>query len=99
MSNKINERAVKLMEESSQVLIRKGQDYSGGVVNEFDYFKFGVPGLDMLHTKVLRYASLMTQDKGPEFESISDTLMDLGNYAFRTAAFLKLKEEEDDKSN
>ena len=91
----IHERAAELLAENSQLLMDKGQDYGGGeLVDPMDYYKFEMdnPNLQILHTKVLRYASLTSQTGNPKFESVEDTLKDIMNYAALAIAVLERKQ-------
>ena len=79
----LNEVAELWLDKCKVVLRKKGQDYTGGQkVSPYDYFKFeeDCPNLKVLHTKVLRYASITSQDN-VNYESVEDTLMDIINYA------------------
>ena len=68
---------------ANDILRKKSEDY--GTVGDYAkkrYFPFGHKSyVQMIHTKVQRLIALVTQEGGPNFESLDDTLLDLINYA------------------
>lgn len=94
--SKLNPRAIEILEEQKSILIKKGEDYQNknSLVTDEDYFRWDVvPGMTMLQTKILRYASVMEKGKDANFESAEDSLRDLINYAARTIAYIEMKNE------
>ena len=97
MTKTVHARAAELLAQNAELLEKKGQDYGGGdLVDPMDYYKFEKkhPNLQILHTKVLRYASLSSQDSDGNFESVEDTLKDIMNYAALAIAVLEKGKDE-----
>ena len=78
--------------DAAMLCARKSADYNQGMghlnmhtVDRSSYFPFGdVSYAQMLHTKVLRFMSLVQKQLGggdPEFEGLRDTALDIINYA------------------
>ena len=82
-----------ILQECLELRQRKAKDYMAGNKSMADYYPFGSKSyLTMLNTKMQRLFALeASADLGniPNFESMSDTLVDLINYASFFAAYLK----------
>jgi hypothetical protein len=82
--------AIDIMKEAIELKERKSKDYQGSQFTEEDYFPFGnLSFIHMLHTKMLRIRSVAEQDGKQNFESLSDSLIDLINYAAMMAAYVE----------
>ena len=81
-------RAIEILAECAETMESKSQDYNSNV-DDKDYYQWdSIPGMTMMHTKLLRYASVMQQEE-INHESAEDSLKDLINYAARTAAYIE----------
>ena len=70
-----------------ELIAKKGQDYNTGV-QLADYFPFGrVSYVQMIHLKATRLRSLIEATKGPNFDSVQDTLQDLLAYTVFMLAY------------
>ena len=78
--------------KAALLVIKKSQDYNQGMglddihnTDRTQYFPFGaVSYAQMLHTKALRFNSLVKKDmngEAPNFEGLTDTALDIINYA------------------
>ena len=96
--NTLNARATTILHDCADLLRSKGEDYSGGSIDELDYFKFqhDTPHFDVLWSKILRYKSILDQGDEMNFDNARDTLMDIVNYAARAHAYMDLYWIEDD---
>ena len=91
----LNDRAKEILEEQKEVLDRKGKDYTNpnSSVCDADHFRWdAIPGMVLMNTKLLRYASVMEGGNDPNHEGATDSLRDLINYAARTLAYLETQE-------
>jgi hypothetical protein len=81
--------AIDIMKEAIELKERKSKDYQGSQFTEDDYFPFGHHSyIHMLHTKMLRIRSVAEQDGSQNFESLTDSLIDMVNYASMYAAWV-----------
>jgi hypothetical protein len=81
--------AIDIMKEAIELKERKSKDYQGSQFTEEDYFPFGHHSyIHMLHTKMLRIRSVAEQDGSQNFESLTDSLIDMINYASMYAAWV-----------
>lgn len=93
--------AIDMMQEAIELKKRKSEDYQGSQFTEEDYFPFGhLSFIHMLHTKLLRIRSVAEQQGEQNFESLSDSLIDMINYSAMYAAWvenekLRKKDKED----
>ena len=79
-----------LIQPAMDVVVKKHQDYNRGGVTLESYFPFGLKSyVQMLHVKNQRLLSLASNNAAPTNEAITDTLLDMINYAVFTLAFLK----------
>jgi len=84
-----------LVQPALDLVVKKHEDYNGGIVQLQDYFPFGdISYIQMLHVKTTRLVSLGQQmqadpNMAPNYESIEETLYDLINYAVFYLAWLK----------
>lgn len=82
--------AIDIMKEAIELKERKSKDYQGSQFTEDDYFPFGHHSyIHMLHTKMLRIRSVAEQDGSQNFESLTDSLIDMINYAGMYAAWVE----------
>mgnify|MGYP003643873178 CR=1 FL=1 len=82
--------ATDIMKAAIELKEQKSKDYQGAQFTEEDYFPFGnLSFIHMLHTKMLRIRSVAEQDGKQNFESLSDSLIDLINYAAMMAAYVE----------
>lgn len=85
--------------EAQLLCIRKADDYRNGAGHKSDagldvYFPFGlVSYVQMLHTKTQRLISLTRKEGSTNFESVTDTALDLINYASFLADWLDRKDQ------
>lgn len=85
--------AIDIMKEAIELKERKSKDYQGSQFTEEDYFPFGHQSyIHMLHTKMLRIRSVAEQGGSQNFESLSDSLVDLINYSAMYAAWVDNKD-------
>ena len=81
--------AIDILEQAAELKRRKSQDYQGSQFTEQDYFPFGhLSYIHMMHTKMLRIRSVAEQDN-TNFESLTDSLIDMINYAAMYAAWVE----------
>ena len=86
--------AIDIMNRAIDLKIEKSKDYQGSQFTESDYFPFGhLSFIHMLHTKMLRVRSVAEQEGNQNFESLSDSLIDMINYAAMYAAWVDNQEE------
>lgn len=86
--------AIDIMNKAIELKTQKSQDYQGSKFTEADYFPFGhLSFIHMLHTKMLRIRSVAEQDGEQNFESLSDSLIDMINYAAMYAAWVENQAE------
>lgn len=84
--------ATDIMKAAIELKQRKSKDYQGSQFTEEDYFPFGHQSyIHMLHTKMLRIRSVAEQDGEQNFESLTDSLIDMINYAAMYAAWIENK--------
>jgi hypothetical protein len=82
--------AIDIMKEAIELKERKSKDYQGSQFTENDYFPFGHHSyIHMLHTKMLRIRSVAEQDGSQNFESLTDSLIDMINYSAMYAAWVE----------
>ena len=85
--------AIDILEKAAALKQQKSKDYQGSQFTEADYFPFGhLSYIHMLHTKMLRIRSVAEQ-KETNFESLSDSLLDIINYAAMYAAWVENNEK------
>ncbi len=81
--------AIDIMKEAIELKERKSKDYQGSQFTEEDYFPFGHKSyIHMLHTKMLRIRSVAEQES-TNFESLTDSLIDMINYSAMYAAWVE----------
>ncbi len=80
--------------KAASVMELKRQDYTTSEWSDNFELAAMLAGTDvrtvlmvMIGTKVARLQALFTRGKGPNFESVEDTLVDLANYAALLAAW------------
>lgn len=84
--------AIDILEQAAELKKRKSADYQGSQFSETDYFPFGhLSYIHMMHTKMLRIRSVAEQDN-TNFESLTDSLIDMINYAAMYAAWVENNE-------
>ena len=82
--------AIDIMKEAIELKERKSKDYQGSQFSETDYFPFGHHSyIHMLHTKMLRIRSVAEQEGSQNFESLTDSLIDMINYAAMYASWVE----------
>lgn len=91
------------VEKMGQVLISKNDDYSSAdalsnfkTVGNITGTSAEMACLVLIATKVARLGVLLNSGKGPNNESISDTVLDMANYSVLLSAILSEKNETDD---
>lgn len=85
--------ALDILETARELKLRKSKDYQGSQFTEEDYFPFGHKSyIHMMHTKMLRIRSVAEQE-GTNFESLTDSLIDMINYAAMYAAWVENNKE------
>ncbi len=75
---------VKYLAKAGLIQLKKSEDYNNGQNSIESYFPFGLVSYSqMIHTKSQRLISLAVAEKqnNPNFESVTDTALDLINYA------------------
>ena len=75
---------VKYLAKAGLIQLKKSEDYNNGQNSIKSYFPFGLMSYSqMIHTKSQRLISLAVAEKqdNPNFESVTDTALDLINYA------------------
>ena len=89
--------AVDIMQQAIDLKLKKSKDYQGSQFTEEDYFPFGhLSFIHMLHTKMLRIRSVAEQEGQQNFESLTDSLIDMINYAAMYAAWCENKSNSTD---
>tara|TARA_X000001382_G_scaffold72512_1_gene50559 strand:+ start:852 stop:1229 length:378 start_codon:yes stop_codon:yes gene_type:complete len=88
-SNKIKAQDVLL--QAAKLKDLKEADYQDSSITESDYFPFGHESyIQMIWTKMMRIRSVAeTKNSKPNFESLSDSLVDIINYAAMYSAWLQ----------
>ena len=82
--------AVDIMQQAIDLKLKKSKDYQGSQFTEEDYFPFGhLSFIHMLHTKMLRIRSVAEQEGEQNFESLTDSLIDMINYAAMYASWVE----------
>lgn len=82
--------AVDIMQQAIDLKQKKSKDYQGSQFTEEDYFPFGhLSFIHMLHTKMLRIRSVAEQEGEQNFESLTDSLIDMINYSAMYAAWVE----------
>lgn len=85
--------AIDIMKAAIELKEQKSKDYQGSQFTEEDYFPFGHQSyIHMLHTKMLRIRSVAEQDGEQNFESLTDSLIDMINYSAMYAAWIENQE-------
>ncbi len=93
----LSEEAAVIAKEASALMLRKSQDYNQGMLDQETYYLFGIKSIaTMIWQKASRMVNIITSDKKENFESLEDTLIDLANYAFIGAAYLRRKQRNND---
>ena len=88
--------AVDIMKEAIALKERKSKDYQGSQFTEADYFPFGhISFIHMLHTKMLRIRSVAEQEGNQNFESLTDSLIDMINYSAMYAAWVENQQADE----
>ena len=88
--------ATQILKEAAELKEKKSKDYQGGLWSEEDYFPFGKQSyIHMMWTKMLRIRNVAEKDD-VNFESLSDSLVDMINYAAMFAAYLENKDMDTD---
>ena len=88
--------ATQILKEAAELKELKSKDYQGGIWSEEDYFPFGKTSyIHMMWTKMLRIRNVAEKDD-VNFESLSDSLVDMINYAAMFAAYLENKDMDTD---
>jgi hypothetical protein len=78
-----------ILSRASALKKNKESDYSSNNIKESDYFPFGdISYIQMLHMKMLRIRSVSQQEK-VNYESLTDSLLDMINYAAMYAAWIE----------
>jgi hypothetical protein len=75
---------VKYLAKAGLIQLKKSEDYNNGQNSIESYFPFGLVSYSqMIHTKSQRLISLAVAEKqnNPNFESVTDTALDLINYS------------------
>ena len=87
--------AIDIIDKAKELKLRKSKDYQGSQFTEDDYFPFGHTSyIHMMHTKMLRIRSVAEQES-TNFESLTDSLIDMINYAAMYAAWVERNTDED----
>lgn len=76
-------RYLALIKPAMEIVVKKHQDYGNDTLGLHSYFPFQDKSyVQMLHTKTQRLVALAQRVEGePNFESITDSVQDLINYA------------------
>ncbi len=91
--------AIDIMKDAIALKERKSKDYQGSQFTESDYFPFGHTSyIHMLHTKMLRIRSVAEQES-TNFESLTDSLIDMINYSAMYAAWVENNPEQSKELN
>ena len=86
--------AIDILEEAKALKLKKSKDYQGSQFTEEDYFPFGhLSFIHMMHTKMLRIRSVAEQSGEQNFESLTDSLIDMINYSAMYAAWIENNEQ------
>lgn len=87
-------RFLELIEPAVKLVDRKGEDYNQ-TVGLHEYFPFKDQSYQqMLHMKVLRMRSLLGKGSAPNFDSLTDSIYDLVNYAVFYLDYLQPPKEK-----
>ena len=87
-------RFLELIEPAVKLVARKGEDYNANTIELKEYFPFKDKSYQqMLHMKVLRMRSLLDKGSAPNFDSLTDSIYDLINYAVFYLDYLEPKKE------
>ena len=85
-------RAIEVLQECADLMRRKGAVYNRSGVRQAEYYPNGVRDLwTLLHQKMTRVKSILSEDGSNDFESLSDTFMDIINYSAFAVEFLEGK--------
>lgn len=83
-------RAIEVLNECADLMRRKSAVYNRSGVRQAEYYPNGVRDLWVLmHQKMTRIKSILSEDGPNDFESISDSLMDLINYSAFAVEFIE----------
>ena len=84
-------RAQDVLLQAAKLKDLKEADYQDSSITETDYFPFGHQSyIQMIWTKMMRIRSVAeTENSKPNFESLSDSLVDIINYAAMYSAWLQ----------
>ena len=99
MTNKINYDSMKkLFDEQLRTFVQKNSDYGNSFERSLESHGL-LASIVRMEDKMNRLSTLAQGDKDAQIssESLSDTLMDLSNYAAMTAAWLMHKEDDSDR--
>ena len=89
--------AIQILKDAADLKERKSKDYQGGMWSEEDYFPFGNESyIHMMWTKMLRIRNVAEKDD-VNFESLTDSLVDMINYAAMFAAYLENKGNDENE--
>lgn len=97
--------SVQVLQNCIDLQNRKGADYQADIsgIKQADYYPHGITTIyDIMHAKMLRLKSVMSKmehGKDPNFESASDSAMDLINYASFFVAYLEGRVDGQIKGN
>lgn len=89
---------VKYLAKAGLIQLKKSEDYNNGQNSIRSYFPFGLMSYSqMIHTKSQRLISLAVAEKqdNPNFESVTDTALDLINYATFLAEYSDISDMSD----
>jgi hypothetical protein len=92
---------VKYLAKAGLIQLKKSEDYNNGKNSIRSYFPFGLMSYSqMIHTKSQRLISLAVAEKhdNPNFESVTDTALDLINYATFLAEYSDISDKCESKS-
>lgn len=86
------EKYIEIIEDAKALKIKKMKDYNSGKIHRFKYALHGdITFIDELYKKVLRLKSLNDSKTKPNNESVTDTLIDIINYAGDYYAYREYK--------
>ena len=81
--------AIEILEDAAELKRKKEADYLDSNIKEEDYFPFGHGSyIQMLHTKMMRIRSVAGKES-LNHESLTDSLIDMINYAAMYAAWVE----------
>ena len=89
---------VKYLAKAGLIQLKKSEDYNNGQNSIESYFPFGLVSYSqMIHTKSQRLISLAVAEKqdNPNFESVTDTALDLINYATFLAEYSDISDKSE----